>query len=689
MIPNTKHRELESKGVTASGAFGISLKDSAHIMTILRDTLYSDKVMAVLREYSSNAWDAHRSVGKHDVPIKVVMPTRMEPTLTIQDFGPGLSPEDVFQVYTQYGASTKRDSDDAVGMLGIGSKSGFAYSDSFTIISCHGGKRRTYVAVLDESEAGVINLLHEEDCGDATGVSIQIAIRPNDLWEFTNKARELYKHFDPRPEINIDLPPPPAAHNVMGHGALYENEDSGWLAKMGCVAYKVDLDQLKGQSKKDSIGEYAYRLSGCLNFNIGDLAINASREGLKYTDATKKALITKVEMLVDEFVRHTIDTLEKGEFRPWDKRIRSQILTRLGLPIPKSLQDIVKTSASIKNPPKTFTLWRNKHAAHDITITDRTRILLQNERKRLAGYGLTAFDHLVRPLPGQTWAAVLVELGKLVKDLDIEGVPTMELSAITWNPALVKRQGKQFNEKHHFKTFILSQDKGYYHPYSRAWSIISRKPEAEDVFVILESFKVPGYDFYYEYKQDKRLFELFGKTMPTVYGYKSTEKKPLDAKNIPGTEYKTWREKAIKDLVTPKVSEIMELKAWNDLFHDHHYYWRPNRQSAIRHLVGRLGKYHPISLLFRKYSVAASKIQKIQKTKIYEAYNLLSRRLANASSPTLEYEGSAGEERDKLLERYPLLKDRIYDLWGSEEEAWTNYVRVLDFYYANQKEDAQ
>lgn len=30
-------------------------------MTILRDTLYSDKVLAVIREYSANAWDAARS----------------------------------------------------------------------------------------------------------------------------------------------------------------------------------------------------------------------------------------------------------------------------------------------------------------------------------------------------------------------------------------------------------------------------------------------------------------------------------------------------------------------------------------------------------------------------------------------------------------------------------------------------
>lgn len=44
MIPNVKDRALTSSGVSAGVQFGISLNDSAHLMTILRDTLYSDKM---------------------------------------------------------------------------------------------------------------------------------------------------------------------------------------------------------------------------------------------------------------------------------------------------------------------------------------------------------------------------------------------------------------------------------------------------------------------------------------------------------------------------------------------------------------------------------------------------------------------------------------------------------------------
>ena len=94
-------RQVQSGGVETSRSFEISSKDSAHIMTILRDTLYSDKILAVLREYAANAWDAHREMGKPDLAIQVILPTVMNPTLIIRDFGRGLSHEDAFDVYTQ------------------------------------------------------------------------------------------------------------------------------------------------------------------------------------------------------------------------------------------------------------------------------------------------------------------------------------------------------------------------------------------------------------------------------------------------------------------------------------------------------------------------------------------------------------------------------------------------------------
>ena len=42
MIPTLTQRSVETSPVTASASFGISQNDVAHILTMLRDTLYSD-----------------------------------------------------------------------------------------------------------------------------------------------------------------------------------------------------------------------------------------------------------------------------------------------------------------------------------------------------------------------------------------------------------------------------------------------------------------------------------------------------------------------------------------------------------------------------------------------------------------------------------------------------------------------
>ena len=77
-----KKREVSATGVIAQSGFSLSDNpaDQAHIVMILRDRLYTNKILAVLREYSANAWDAHIDGGCPDKPIKVVLPTSRLPT---------------------------------------------------------------------------------------------------------------------------------------------------------------------------------------------------------------------------------------------------------------------------------------------------------------------------------------------------------------------------------------------------------------------------------------------------------------------------------------------------------------------------------------------------------------------------------------------------------------------------------
>jgi HSP90 family molecular chaperone len=53
--------EIHSRGMESNNQFTIA--QTSKMFKILSDSLYSDKVMAVIRELSTNAYDAHIAAG--------------------------------------------------------------------------------------------------------------------------------------------------------------------------------------------------------------------------------------------------------------------------------------------------------------------------------------------------------------------------------------------------------------------------------------------------------------------------------------------------------------------------------------------------------------------------------------------------------------------------------------------------
>ena len=293
MKVNTSARTLDASGDFESVSFAIDEEDSSHVIRVLRDSIYSDGISAVLREYGTNCWDAHNMVGTPDRPFLVCLPTRLSPLLRIRDYGPGLSDELVFHLYSKYGKSTKRDTNGQIGQLGFGCKSGFAYGDNFLIISYYGGKKTTFNAFLDPSDVGMISKMAVEDTDEPTGIEIQIAVDEDDIDEFVQKAQRVYRPFTVRPIIE--------GHNISfaEEETLIEDEsdDKAWRvmkygessAVMGCIAYPLKMDAIKWTDEERDIRTLA-QLSVQLKFEIGDLNIAASREGLKYDKPTIAAI---------------------------------------------------------------------------------------------------------------------------------------------------------------------------------------------------------------------------------------------------------------------------------------------------------------------------------------------------------------------------------------------------------------
>ncbi len=112
-----------SGNVQAPRTFCIA--NTAGAFMTLSSGLYNDKIRAIIRELCCNAWDALVMAGKRGVSFEVHLPTDIEPTFRIKDWGVGLSHEDVMVLYCTYFQSAKTSSNETVGALGLGSKSPF------------------------------------------------------------------------------------------------------------------------------------------------------------------------------------------------------------------------------------------------------------------------------------------------------------------------------------------------------------------------------------------------------------------------------------------------------------------------------------------------------------------------------------------------------------------------------------
>lgn len=563
MQPMTKHREVSTDGIQESVEFGISFKDQAHIKSILRDTLYSDKVLAVLREYSSNAWDAHRMVGKGDVPVSITLPTSTEHTLTIKDYGPGLSKQDVFTVFTQYGASTKRSTNDAVGMLGIGSKSGFAYTDSFTIVSRHGGVATTYVAHLDEDENDALSVLSEEPCGEDTGLTVIIAVKAADVIEFRAKAHELFRHFIPQPEINLTLPQPVSRDYLMGS---FSSNSYAWYAIMGCVPYKIDLDQLK------NIYPGFWKTGGYLFCNIGDLQVSASREALKYSEATKNALETQFELFLDEYVKDLLSKIETG-VNDWEKRLIANKLNRFSV-VDESISDWggdilfeSPISFSVGKFDKTyFSIDENRRLVKCTPVPKGTF------RKH---YQFALKDLSINPRRNKdtqelySWDEINQELETFLDKNKLRGIPIVELSELPYDPPSprIRKSSKNSttNKKHHATKYELlsAKESNSQWKASDNWKVAEDPQDYDnDVYVVIRSYR--AYDsFLSDVDSLKSIYKFCGLTVPKIYGYKDRVNKRINPSKLKGTTFQEWLPKALKALPIASIHAYILSYGWD------------------------------------------------------------------------------------------------------------------------------
>lgn len=262
-----------------------------HIMTLLTD-LYSDPMMAVIREYSTNAYDSNVEAG-NPAPIVVTLPTTANPNFSVQDNGIGLSVDDIKKVYSLYGASTKRESNLVNGMLGLGCKSGLTYALQFTITAVKNGVKAVAVSTKGEKGVGVIKFLDTKATTEGNGVTITIPVQTNHIHSFNEKASEFYRYW-PKGTVLVNGEEPDRSFL----------DDAVWLCD--------DVAVLKeGYGSKVIMGNVAYpwpterrdpfQHSIIVRVPIGTLDFPPSREAIQWTALSKDTTNTAMRYVLDRF----------------------------------------------------------------------------------------------------------------------------------------------------------------------------------------------------------------------------------------------------------------------------------------------------------------------------------------------------------------------------------------------------
>lgn len=324
---NSQTRNVDNTFQTESNNFKI--KASAKAFKILSDGLYSNKIKAVIRELSCNAYDGHVAANKSDVPFEVHLPNPLEPYFSIQDFGTGMDHDEIMKLYSTYFESTKTNSNEMIGALGLGSKSPFSYTDSFTVVSTKNCVTGTYMCYIDSSMIPVVQVLSEESSDLPNGVEVSFSVKPQDFNEFKRESQIVFRPFAVRPIIRgteqfvfeeYDI------HDTIGDIKIVKNYKWGenqWIAIQGNIEYPLDITKLTNidediatdeeKENVEIISSLFQHMNLVIPFQIGDLDISASRESLGYDKQTIENIAKKVKTILIDIKNKIYDDISSAE----------------------------------------------------------------------------------------------------------------------------------------------------------------------------------------------------------------------------------------------------------------------------------------------------------------------------------------------------------------------------------------
>jgi hypothetical protein len=296
----------------SSSVMGMDSSGLDQACYFLRDKIYSDKILAVIREYVCNALDEHIKY-KVDRAVDFGLRGDGEIEFFVRDYAKGLSEQEIRNVFGMYFKSTKRDNNIQSGSFGLGAKSAHAYTDTFYVKSHHNGVCTLYVCALGGGNTGVpvghILKVSEEETSES-GLEVYLSIKSGDKYSFNGKCQDFisfcsqkinYHYFN-----EVRVPETPVA-TVSKNGFIFRffnwpvgSHYSFVKFCMGDVVYEtVDFRHKKGHLFKKCL---------IIDIPIGKMSLPISRESFENTPSNQRVK-AEIEQTLNEIIDEDISSI--------------------------------------------------------------------------------------------------------------------------------------------------------------------------------------------------------------------------------------------------------------------------------------------------------------------------------------------------------------------------------------------
>jgi hypothetical protein len=275
--------------------------DSAQVlMQMLSKNLYSDSIGSTIRECASNALDSHRRAGC-DEPIVVSLRKNNQADtfeFAVEDFGIGLDADDVRNIISKYGKSTKRDSNTELGMMGLGFKAPLAYSSSFYFVCRKDYMERKYM-MYEGEDTNSIDLLYEKPTAEPNGVKVIVPVNYYDRYNFATKIREQLAYFE---NVYFDVEPM-GSYSVDNNFTIHRAEHFQYSSLATNNDMHLCLDNVSYPIDWEKLGIERIRLKLALRFSLSDgLFPTPNREAIRYTKEAKETILKKLVTVGNVFM---------------------------------------------------------------------------------------------------------------------------------------------------------------------------------------------------------------------------------------------------------------------------------------------------------------------------------------------------------------------------------------------------